>query len=230
MVDIAILRFVMIIKFNRLQNKRVQNDFTFPDNTSISFINLDCRKDRLESITNQFTKLGLKDYTRISGINKKNGMEGVTLSHIRALTSEENRYSDLIMVCEDDAIFHTNYKNLIQIINSFAFDDKLDILCLGYNEKNRFRYNELFDITTDTQTTVCYVVKQDVKDRLVWLFELAYQLQINNIDDQIGSALDVVWKRLQKRYAFAIPKTHIVTQLPSISDSGSTPHFVNHGV
>lgn len=210
---------------------KVQNPskVSFPDNTEIVFINLEHRKDRLASILKQLDKIEISRFKRFEAHKRDWGMEGCTLSHLAVLDEFNSDSNSLLMVLEDDAVFHAESEVIKMLIDAFLIDERLDILCLGFNENNRIIYNSIFDITTDTQTLSCYIVKPYMIDKLRKNFSLAYSLQVNRIDEQFGSAIDVVWKQLQGKYVFAIPKYHVVTQYASISDNGFIPKFVDYG-
>lgn len=210
--------------------KEISLDRYFPYSMKIVVINLHHRKDRLNSITNQLQKIGIHKWQRFEAIKRDYGMEGCTLSHIMVIEEFNQESHDYLMVIEDDAIFNQDFNTIKNLVDSFLVDEKLDVLCLGFNAFNKVYYNDIFDITTDTQTTSCYIIKPKVRSEFIKVFNLAYLLQCNRLDDQFGSAIDVVWKMLQLKYNFVIPKSHIVTQMPSISDSGITPHFVDYGV
>lgn len=206
------------------------DDVRFPNNTTIYFINLSHRQDRLFSIMTELSRMEITNFKRFEAIKRTPGMMGCTLSHIETLVQSKDSNKPLVMILEDDAIFNVSRRELDKLINEFYNDPKLDVLCLGFNSLNNVSYNDFFDISNNIQTASCYIIKEKFISEVIEVFNLAYILQLNNVDELFGSALDVVWKRLQRKLIFVTPKFHVVTQIPSISDTGLHPHFVNHGV
>ena len=113
------------------------------------------------------------------------------------------------------------------MVNSFCQDERLDVLCLGNNTHNGIEISEKFAITSDTQTTSCYLVKDTIlSDLLKNINESISELQNNRPERR--SAVDMKWKTLQKIYFFAVPTKTVVTQLASYS--GIRKKFVDYDV
>lgn len=89
-----------------------------PRISKVYFINLDERKDRLESITNELKKIGVNNAIRIPAV-KTGSVAGANRSHILAFNEAERDNAEYYMVFEDDAYFHVNP---IERINK-AFED-----------------------------------------------------------------------------------------------------------
>lgn len=189
----------------------------------VVYINLYTRPDRKEHIEKQFKQLKIDEYDRFDAIADKNGALGCAKSHYEVLKrweqKERNKQEtkNLIMVCEDDCDFKVDRAELDEMVNSFCQDERLDVLCLGNNRHNGIDISGKFAITSDTQTTSCYLVKDTIlSDLLKNINESISELQNNRPERR--SAVDMKWKTLQKIYFFAVPTKTVVTQLASYSD------------
>lgn len=72
----------------------------------VHFINLDSRKDRLEKITKNLNDLGIQ-HQRIDAVRGR-GAEGPGMSHCKCVEMAKEKDLDMILVCEDDVLFHPN--------------------------------------------------------------------------------------------------------------------------
>jgi glycosyl transferase, family 25 len=213
-------RIWLSLKVNNLDIRH--SDFDNSDrlfsNVQIRYINLDHRIDRKNSIETEFSKLNISAYKRFSAIANQNGALGCALSHYELVKTWDTKQNEFLMIFEDDVIFDCQFDYLSQVIQSFLVDNNLDILCLGYNSFNSVGYNEYFDITSNTQTMSCYIVKAHMKDSLISNFSLSVDLLKQDIDKQFGTAIDQVWKTLQGKYVFAITKERLLYQGEFLSD------------
>lgn len=210
-------------------NKRVRNasiksssteiaDRKLIDGLKIVYINLAHRIDRKQLTENELTRIGFKSFSRFEAIKKFNGSLGCALSHVNVLEEWNEKKFQCLMVCEDDIEFLSDLEDFIDIYKSFISDDNLDVCCLGFNNFNQVRYNSTFYLTSNTQTTSCYLVKSRMKEPLTEKFKLSVKLIEGNIDSQFDTAIDQVWKSLQKKYFFVIPHKRFVIQRLSYSD------------
>lgn len=90
---------VIIPKIEKLKKLKSLNSFY----DCVYVINLDHRQDRLKSINDQFTKIGLK-YVRFPGIKTEKGAEGCRLSHLAILKDAKEKNYKRILICEDDLL------------------------------------------------------------------------------------------------------------------------------
>jgi glycosyl transferase family 25 len=211
-------------------NKSIINEknvFTF-NNLVIYYINLEHREDRNFAIINEFKKLGLNQYTRFNAIMNDNGALGCALSHKAIVEEWKTNSSSLLMVCEDDIEFNCDREEIEELIFHFINDENLDILCLSHNHFNQSVYSDYFNLTSDTQTTACYVVKPHMRNQLYTTFLLSTRLLEQGIDSQFNPQIDMVWKLLQKKFNFVIPKQRIAFQRESFSDIENS--FVDYKV
>lgn len=220
-----IKRFQRVILLSRLKNLKSLSDKITNHNMDsvlekldIFYINLEHRQDRDKEIIEEFNSLGHNNYTRFNAIRNTNGALGCALSHKTILGNWEANDSSLLMVCEDDLKFIGNLEELEDLMSKFINDKHLDILCLSHNHFNEVSYNKFFNLTSDTQTTSCYIVKPHMKEVLLDNFNLSVKLLEVGIDHQYSVAIDQVWKVLQKKYNFVIPKKRFAHQRESFSD------------
>lgn len=183
----------------------------------VVFINLDHRTDRRTHIEAEFQRIELVDYTRLSAVYNDNGALGCSMSHLRALSHNELKPDRLLMICEDDCSFAVDRRQLDHLIEEFFRDDRLDVLCLGYNALNGIRVSDDFSLTSRTRTTSCYVVKPWMQEALsISMAESCRGLQ-NGLPPSVA-ACDIVWRQLQKTSFFVFPTDRAVYQAPSFSD------------
>jgi glycosyl transferase family 25 len=183
----------------------------------VIYINLDHREDRRHHIESELARLGIDNYTRLSAVRKEYGALGCALSHLKALGDWQAAPGRLLMVCEDDCTFLAERQAVEGLIEGFARDPRLEVLCLAYNNANEFRISEKFCITSDTQTTACYVVKPSILSDLRHAIEKSVRgLEAGN--DVTVSAVDIVWKELQQQRLFCFPVARAAAQVESYSD------------
>ena len=186
------------------------------------FINLDSRADRLKTIKKQLNLMGLDDAQRIPAIQNENGALGCATSHLKILTSlsqvEQDAYSDKIfMICEDDIEFCCSRNELESIIKKFFLEDQIDVLVLSHNCFNAVSVSKDFLITSNVQTTACYLFKP----YMIYPLLSSAAASVSGLSrGEIPKhyAIDIVWKTLQLKYTFAIPHIKVARQYPSYSD------------
>lgn len=205
-----LLRIVKIIFIN--QNHKGYGLY----NCDIYYINLDHRTDRKKDIQDEFHKLNLFNYKRISAVKKSNGALGCAISH-KLVYEKSLQSNNLILVCEDDVSFLLSKAQLDDLINSFYNDSKLDVLCLAYNALYTIKINNDFYISSNIQTMACYVIKPHVLNEFIKMANVSIEALNAGKSEEIY-AIDQVWKRLQNKYIFALPIERAVIQRPSYSD------------
>lgn len=193
-------------------------------------INLRHRIDRRDSFVAQAHAIGLRDFNFFQAIKDDRGSRGCALSHRSVLRTTEIKQGEMLMICEDDCEFLASRSELDEVIEEFYKNDKLDVLCLGFNTPNSWeqaRISPNLLVTENTQTTSCYIVKPHVQ-------ELLESVAASSADALLTQDLpglyeyDVVWKTLQGSYFFAVPSKRMVKQIASHSDIENA--FTNYGV
>jgi hypothetical protein len=218
-------RYIQILclrnRFKKMDKNPIPNKHKIVEIESfveIFYINMIHRVDRKNLILKEFDKIGISKFSRFEGIFNPIGVLGCAYSHKGVLDLFDEYNDKLLMVCEDDISFIGSSDKLKVLIENFINDDSLDVLCLGFNQFNQYHYNEYFNLTSDTQTTSCYVVKPYMKEFLLRNFELSINLFVHGIDRVYKPEIDLVWKVLQKKYNFVIPKERYAFQIESFSD------------
>jgi GR25 family glycosyltransferase involved in LPS biosynthesis len=169
-------------------------------------------------IIEQFDKIGISKYNRFNAILNSNGALGCAYSHKEVIKLYDESNNKPLMVCEDDIQFIGNSDRLITLLENFINDNNLDVLCLAYNNTNQYPYNDYFNLTSDTQTMSCYILKPYMKNVFLKIFELSTKLLEQGIDRIYKPEIDQVWKVLQKNYNFITPKERFAFQRVSYSD------------
>ena len=216
--DLSRILLFLRVKNLNITSVELDNSNELFSNLQIRYINLDHRVDRRNSIESELRKLSISNYKRFSAISNKNGALGCASSHYELVKAWDISQSEFLMIIEDDVVFDCDIKNFTQVIEIFLNDKNLDILCLGYNNFNSIMYNDFFDITSNTQTMSCYIIKGHMREPLLKNFSLSVNLLNQYIDKQFGTAIDQVWKLLQRDFVFAITKNRMLYQSESFSD------------
>lgn len=197
------------------------------DLCDIFYINLDHRIDRRLHMEDEFQQIGVRSYSRFAAIPNHNGALGCSLSHLKLLDEWDASPSRMLMICEDDCTFLADRDRLDTLIGAFFKDSRFEVLCLAYNNANEYRVSDDFCITSDTQTMSCYVVKSSILSRLRQAGEMSV-LGLKAGNSITVSAIDIVWKDLQRDHFFCFPVVRAAAQIESYSDIEGK--IVNYGV
>jgi len=187
------------------------------DCCDIVYINLEHRQDRRNQIETEFQTLGISQATRFDAIKDIPGALGCARSHLAVLSKWNSKEDRLLMVCEDDAQFLADRKTLDAFICEFQKNDKMDILCIGYRAKNGIKVNAKFILTSNTQTTSCYVIKPYMRNILLANFSSSVT-RLKQGESEPTASIDQVWKELQSTYHFVVPSIRLLIQRESYSD------------
>lgn len=196
------------------------------DECSIWYINLDSRPDRAQQIEKQLDGLSLI-YRRFSAISHPIGAVGCALSHA-AVLGQEKLSQRPVLIFEDDCDLIVNRDTLDQLVRNFLANDFYDVLCLGNNVRKgrKLSITRDFAVTVDTQTTSCYLIKPHMIERLQRVANRSVDEMLNGAAAK-KSAIDIVWKELQRDWIFVVPRKTYVLQRPGYSDVEKT--YVNYG-
>lgn len=184
----------------------------------VLYINLASRQDRDREFKAVISEASLPNATRVSAVLNKNGAFGCAMSHLKALELARG-YDGPVMICADDLMFIGNIEDMHEALAEFLSDPYLDVLMLANNQKMpAIPYSKLLSITTNAQTTACYVVKPSAIPAIRAIFSDATGRMIA---ENGGRALpiDKAWKSLQgTALMFAVPTTTLALQRPGWSD------------
>ena len=192
----------------------------------IVYINLDHRTDRRGAFEQQLAIIGRSDAVRFSAFEASPGILGCARSHRSVLVDWKPDDSDrLLMVCEDDLMFLADEAELSAAVEEFAQNPLLDVLVVANHVTWSTPISERLALSSDIQTTACYVVKQRAIDDLIRsMHESAQRVAAGDM----SAALDKIWKQVQRRRFFAVPRERLARQEPGFSDILN--EWVDYGV
>ncbi|WP_162561674.1 hypothetical protein [Yoonia vestfoldensis] len=183
----------------------------------VVYINLAHRVDRRDHIESELVRMGVSSFERFDAIENNLGALGCAMSHRAILRQTQLADGRLLMVCEDDCAFILARPEIDALIEAFYQDDRLDVLCLAYNAANGIKVSRWLRITSDTQTTSCYILKAHMIPSMLEIAEISTAKLLRGEPVPIG-AIDIVWKKLQKTVFFALAVPRAAKQIPSYSD------------
>ena len=187
------------------------------DRCEIHYIDLKHREDRRAEIQSEFKALGVTRFARFEAIADANGALGCAKSHETVLSSASILEDQLLMICEDDCKFIADRAAIDAAIEEFFYNPHLDVLCLAYNAENGFAISQNLMITSDTQTTSCYILKAAAIAEVLGCMRFSVE-NLSRGGAGFDYAIDRVWKRAQRQMFFALTKDHFARQRPSFSD------------
>lgn len=187
------------------------------EDCEIVYINLKHRTDRNMEIIDEFNLLNIGGFKRFNAIRNSDGLIGCASSHVEVLKQFKSSNKKLLMVCEDDLKFLTSISEINELINEFYNNERLSVLCLASNHFNSIEISSKLSLTTDSQTTSCYLVKKSYIDELISIFSLSKKMLEAKIPSEYG-ALDMIWKINQNKSFFVVPNKKIAFQRESFSD------------
>ena len=192
----------------------------------VVYINLDRRADRRTSLEQQLASIGRSDATRFSAVEASPGILGCGQSHRAVLAGWEPDSPDrLLMVCEDDLMFVAPEEELSAVVEEFAQNPLLDVLVVANWVAWSIPISKRLAVSSNIQTTACYVVKQRaIEDLVLSMEESVRRLSAGDM----SAANDKVWKQVQKKRFFAVPQQRLARQRPDFSDNLNT--WADYGV
>jgi GR25 family glycosyltransferase involved in LPS biosynthesis len=105
----------------------------------IYVINIPSRSDRLQSIEDQMKSLAIPEYTRKDGIIVNAGVTlkdreaGCKAAHLNIIREAKELGLNRILIFEDDTVFESNAKEVLQKFKEFIAATDYDIFYLGAN-------------------------------------------------------------------------------------------------
>jgi GR25 family glycosyltransferase involved in LPS biosynthesis len=223
----------------------------------IYIINLEHRKDRLDSIMKELNKVGanINKIHRINAVyNKEFGALGCGESHILALSDGiKNKYEN-ILILEDDFILNVLPNNFNEYIDRLYNEQKeWDVVMLSANLENVAESNVDFLLKVNkARTTSGYIINKNMMEKVNNNFKEACEYMKKSIDindsfikeimekntnlknipqDKVIKnffAIDMYWQQLQKNSNWYCFKERLGIQLPSYSDVEN--RFTQYGV
>lgn len=183
----------------------------------VVYINLEHRSDRRQSFQTQMETLDVAHFRRFEAVRAQPGGLGCSMSHDRVLSSWSPVGDQLLMVCEDDALFLASRPEIDEIIEEFAADPRLSVLALANSTPWRIPISDRLAISSDIQTTACYVAKASAVPGLIRSAQASMSAFAAK-KRYAAAAIDQVWKTYQHEVFFAVPRNRAVIQMPGESD------------
>jgi GR25 family glycosyltransferase involved in LPS biosynthesis len=175
------------------------------------FINLDHRRDRLEHVLMELTKIGVKGQ-RFPAIKMQKGNVGCTISHIKCLELAKEYNWPQVFICEDDITF-TNPQVLKNNLQKFVDSGiEWDVIVIGGNNCPPFvQVSDFCARVTNVQTTTGYIVKKEYYDILLHNFRVGLEKLMREPEKKKEFSIDIYWKHLQlsDRWFMILPLTVI---------------------
>ncbi len=208
-IVIGVIVFIILKKYNKHieffeDNKKYNGGMNNVD--KILFINLEARKDRLESITSELKKQNVSE-KKIHRINAHytpgNGHLGCSKSHYDALQYAIDNDLNNVLIFEDDFLFSSSSKDLFDNLFNQLEPKEWDVVLLTYSYGNTTdsKYPFLHKLT-EAQSGAGYIVNKHYFKTLQDVFKESAdnmtQEKTSKVDFE-PYALDQLWKKLQKK-------------------------------
>lgn len=187
------------------------------DRCDIRYVNLDHRSDRRNAFEREMRKLGISRYVRIPAIHATPGNLGNVLSHMQAIEAWIVRPGRMLLICEDDAEFVSSRSDLDSAIEEFMSNPALKVLALANRTSWHIPISGRLAISSDIQTTAAYVVKPESIAELLKVYGESV-IRLSSGVPVHRASIDTVWKKMQRRHPFALPRKTCVIQRPGYSD------------
>ena len=188
----------------------------------ILFINLNDRKDRLESVHNEFKKYNVNDklINRISAIkNSQCGHIGCAESHIKAMKFAKEKKWNRTLILEDDFTFSMEKDKIFESLRNFyKNNNNWDVVLLGLgtaNNKHKYDKTEIEGVVKlkHCTTAIGYVVNNKYIDTLMNNFSDSLNLMKEELNIKLkndpnhymnftNNAIDQRWNILIKKDNF----------------------------
>jgi len=189
------------------------------------FINLERRKDRLQQITNELTRMNIpmEKIIRINAFDHKIGVLGCSKSHIYAVKHFINSGKKRCMILEDDFEFTETQEKINEVLsNIFSCTARIDCLIIsgigGFIVKTT---NPYLEKVIGSSTTAGYVITQEYAPKLLNNFIEGADKQekwINafNVPENAFN-LDFYWmyEQINRHFYNTIPKLGKQRESPS---------------
>jgi glycosyl transferase, family 25 len=191
------------------------------------YINLHDRLDRRTSTEKELKRVGISHFSRFDAVLDEVGSIGCAKSHLKLIERASEDSLSSILIFEDDIKFLCTGFQLEQCIEDFFSSPNADVLCIGnVTSGDLEKFSRYLLRTKDTQTASAYILKSHIFEDMKITIKQGISLMENG-DFQNG-AIDQIWKSLQNRYVFVVPKRKMLVQRKSFSDiEGRIVNYLN---
>jgi glycosyl transferase family 25 len=186
----------------------------------IIYINLRSRPDRNEHLLSELRRVDLPPEIihRFEAVEHADGAIGCTLSHMEVLRSCLSDTSlNSVLVLEDDFTI-TDPDAFTRFFSEVSYSFDWDVILLAGNCFHREYFNRFLDKTLDTQTTSAYMVRKHYFPVLLANFMEGFNGLMKNPGLRPIYAIDMFWKRLQKKDRWFLSRPRLGLQYSNFSD------------
>lgn len=173
----------------------------------VYLINLDRRKDRLESATAQLNSLGI-EYERVSAVDsiEKNipPTQACTMSHLMVIKDAKKRGFNNIVIFEDDVVFVDDFTEKFNVAIQ-SVPSTWEMLYIGGVNFDYKKINMHVVSSNGTHATHAYAIKGQVFDKI-----------LNTVKEE--DVVDVSYAKMHKDMETYSIKPSLCTQSPGVSD------------
>ncbi len=180
-------------------------------------VNLDRRPDRWEKMTKQFCEHDIKvhrfaavDGSKLEGVPSYwSSALGCSASHIKILERAIEENHETVIVLEDDAQLHPEFKNMVEHgMKQLPHDWKMCYLG-GSNTQVPTKFSDNIAVCKETLSTTGYLIKVDfARDYILPAILAEYQVK----------EIDAIFRDVQKLVPIHIFNPRIVYQYEDFSD------------
>jgi GR25 family glycosyltransferase involved in LPS biosynthesis len=200
------------------------------------FINLERRKDRLQEIVGEFTKMDIpiEKIIRVNAFDHKIGVLGCSKSHIWTIKHFIESGKDRCMILEDDFKFTETKEKVNEVLeNIFSSGVKIDCLMISGVENSVIETSNPYLLKIyHATTTAGYILTKKYAPALLYHIMEGTEKQekwvstFNRPENSFN--IDVYWihEQLRRHFYFTIPK--LGKQRDSTSDISSTSEETIH--
>lgn len=203
--------------FNFFRGKYRKDIETITEDIPVYVINLKRNPNKFERSLKNLNYMGLKRVERFIAIEDIIGLRGCSKSHLTLWRHLQVTGVEFAVICEDDLRFVGNLKILKKVILEFLKSEKMGMLCLAsYTSDKGTSITRNLKHSSSVQAACVYIVRKSFLPELIPYGERSIS-ELTNSNGEKG-ALDKVWKPLQTRMPFVIPKKRMCIQYYGYSD------------
>lgn len=180
------------------------------------FINLERRSDRLQQITDEFTKMNIpiEKIIRVNAFEHKIGAVGCSKSHIYALKHFINSGKNRCMILEDDFEFTETQEKVNEVLkNIFSCSSIIDCLIISGNGGFVIKTtNSYLEKVIGATTTAGYIITQNYASKLLYNFMEGVEKQekwitaFNEPENVFNLDFYWIYEHLNRNFFYTIPK------------------------
>lgn len=183
------------------------------------YINLEHRTDRNTHVSEQLTKIGIKNPIRFNAIKLASGAIGCSMSHLKCLNIAKEQGWPHVLICEDDIEF-LDPELFINQMNGFLKNNNTwDVILIAGNNMPPYTVENEYSVRVSRcQTTTGYLINQNYYDTLINNIKEGLQKLMMEPHNHRFFAIDKYWFSLQKQDLWFLITPLTVVQREDYSD------------